>query len=86
MKRYSVERAFSGWTEKDVIDKMNKCIKWGNVTSNGVVFDDWLVSSQGAGFALFGMGKTDEELEFAIREIRRNRDVVQLYVIDWIKE
>jgi hypothetical protein len=58
-------------------------------TSNGVKYDWWLASSQGAGFMLVKLpDTTKDQIDEAKREIRRNRDVVVMRVtrIDVIVE
>jgi hypothetical protein len=47
-------------------------------TSNGVRYDWWLAGPQGAGFLIFQDHHTDKEVNEAIKELRRQRDVVTL--------
>lgn len=53
----------------------------GNVTANGVVFEWWLISADGAGFALYREPHhTDEDIALAKNLLRNDRDVVKLEV------
>lgn len=62
-------------------EELERFRKYGDVTPNGVVFDWWLVSSAGAGFALIREPHhTDGDIESAKSYLRRERDVVQLRV------
>ena len=49
----------------------------GDVTPNGVAFDWWLVSAEGAGFALLREAQhSDDDIERARRHLLADRDVV----------
>jgi hypothetical protein len=59
-----------------------KCRKQGDVTRNGVVFDWYLASINGAGFHLLREPHhTDADIEEAKRQLRADRDVVVLRVL-----
>lgn len=47
-------------------------------TSNGVRYEWWLAGPEGARFLIFKDNHTDEEVNEAIKELRRQRDVVTL--------
>ena len=62
-------------------DQIARFRKFGDVTKNGVVFDWWLVNSNGAGFCLIREPHhTDEDIERAKHHIRNDRDVVTMRV------
>lgn len=61
--------------------ELEACRRHGDVTPNGVAFDWWLVSSDGAGFALLQEPRhTPEDIGLAKRQLRDDRDVVTLQV------
>lgn len=61
--------------------QMERFRKFHDVTPNGVVFDWWLVSSAGAGFALIREPHhTDQDIEDAKNYLRGARDVVTLRI------
>lgn len=61
--------------------ELEACRRQGDVTPNGVVFDWWLASIDGAGFALLQEPRhTPADIELAKRQLRNDRDVVSLRV------
>lgn len=65
--------------DKQHIEKLKK---WGNVTPNGVVFEDEVTSIDGCTFYLLKTPKTTlKMIAEAKRYIRHRRDVVKFYVI-----
>lgn len=55
--------------------------RYGDVTANGIAFDWWLASIDGAGFALLREPHhSDADIERAKRLLRDDRDVVTLCV------
>lgn len=57
--------------------ELQKAVKHGDVTKNGVAFDWWLASSAGAGFCLFRESHhTDADIELAKHQLKCDRDVV----------
>ncbi len=57
--------------------ELAKFKRFGDVTPNGVVFDWWLASRNGAGFCLLREPHhTDDDIEKAKRHIETDRDVV----------
>lgn len=59
------------------LPELEQCKEHHQVTPNGVAFDWWLVSREGAGFCLFREERqTDEDIEEAKAYLRRDRDVV----------
>jgi hypothetical protein len=57
--------------------ELEKFRKYGDVTKNGVVFDWWLASCEGAGFRLIREPHhTDEDIELAKHYLKSDRDVV----------
>ena len=57
-------------------------LRFEDTTSNGIRFYSYLINSDGAGFILYpikGQHKTDD-INFAKRELRNQRDVVSLKI------
>jgi hypothetical protein len=58
-------------------EELALCKKHGDVTSNKVAYDWWLVNINGAGFALLREPHhTDKDIAQAANEIKANHDVV----------
>jgi hypothetical protein len=64
-----------------LIKRVERCKKFGDVTSNGVVFDWGLAGPGGAWFTLFKeKHHTEEDIKQAKHYLHAKRDVVDLYV------
>lgn len=58
-------------------EQVEKFRRQHDVTPNGVVFDWWLASCEGAGFCLIRESHhTDQDIETAKKYLRADRDVV----------
>jgi hypothetical protein len=66
---------------------MERCRRFGNVTLNGVVFAYELAGPQGADYELFREPKhTDDQIEAAKSQLRRDHDVVSISVTEVLAE
>src|ERR1700694_4557734 len=63
--------------------RMDRCRRFGNVTLNGVVFAYELAGPHGADYELFREPKhTDDQIEAAKSQLRRDHDVVSISVTE----
>jgi hypothetical protein len=67
--------------------QVEKFRKQHDVTRNGVAFDWWLASCEGAGFCLIReQHHTDADIELAKKQLHGDRDVVGRIQVATVKE
>lgn len=83
---YAVARDFELKAIDAIRERMEKCRKFGDETNNGVAYDWWLAGPGGAGYLLFREPHhTDEDIEKAKSQIRRDHDVADGIRVERVK-